>query len=167
MKGQFAKAVYGYELLLAELYGQGIFESLDEITLAVIAVSAVFEPRKNQQFPTGLSKGTQDIKRISEQIYFETRRKETRARIYPFSKMPYFHLAKAMECWMNGMKFQKILQFTDTDEGELIRYFRMAVQILREIKDAPISPALRERISKALHYISRDVIDAEKQLREG
>ncbi|MCX5678149.1 MAG: DEAD/DEAH box helicase [Candidatus Omnitrophica bacterium] len=167
MKGQFAKAVYGYELLLAELYGQGVFEELDEISLGVIAVSAVFEPRKNQQFPTGLSKSTIEVKKISEQIYFETRRKETRAKIYPFSKMPYFHLAKAMECWLNGMAFQKILQFTDTDEGELIRYFRMAVQVLREIKDAPISPDLKSRITKALHYISRDVIDAEKQLREG
>jgi superfamily II RNA helicase len=81
--------------------------------------------------------------------------------------MPYFHLAKAMECWLNGMQFHKIMQFTDTDEGELIRYFRMAVQVLREIKDAPISPSLKSRITKTLHYISRDVIDAEKQLREG
>ncbi|MBU1037496.1 MAG: DEAD/DEAH box helicase [Candidatus Omnitrophica bacterium] len=167
MKGHFAKSVYGYELLLAELYGQGVFEELDEISLGVIAVSAVFEPRKNQRFPSGLSKNTLEVKSISEKIYFETRRKESRARIYPFSKMPYFHLAKAMECWLNGMAFQKILQFTDTDEGELIRYFRMAVQILREIKDTPISPELKTRISKALHYISRDVIDAEKQLREG
>lgn len=167
MKGRFAKAVYGYELLLAELYGRGVFEKLDEVALGVIAVSAVFEPRKNQQFPTGLSKNTINIKQISEEIYFETRRRETRAKIYPFSKMPYFHLAKAMECWLNGMKFQKVLLMTDTDEGELIRYFRMAVQILREIKDAPISPSLRERITKTLHYISRDVIDAEKQLREG
>lgn len=167
MKGQFAKAVYGYELLLAELYGQGVFEDLDEISLGVIAVSAVFEPRKNQHFPSGLSKRTVEVKKISEEIYFETRRKETRAKIYPFSKMPYFHLAKAMECWLNGMAFSKILQFTDTDEGELIRYFRMAVQVLREIKDAPISPDLKSRITKALHYISRDVIDAEKQLREG
>jgi superfamily II RNA helicase len=72
-----------------------------------------------------------------------------------------------MECWMNGMKFSKILQFTDTDEGEVIRYFRMAVQILREIKDAPISPSLEARIDKAIGYIYRDLVDAEKQLREG
>lgn len=167
MKGQFAKAVYGYELLLAELYGQGVFEKLDEVSLGVIAVSAVFEPRKNQLFPSGLSKATVEVKKISEQMYFETRRKETRARIYPFSKMPYFHLAKAMEGWLNGMKFQKILALSDTDEGELIRYFRMAVQVLREIKDAPVSPDLKSRITRTLHYISRDVIDAEKQLREG
>jgi hypothetical protein len=43
----------------------------------------------------------------------------------------------------------------------------MAIQILREIKDAPISPALQGRISKAISLINRDIIDAEKQLREG
>jgi len=74
-------------------------------------------------------------------------------------------MAKAMDMWMRGEQFAQILRFTDTDEGEVIRYFRMAVQILREIQDAPISPVLEERIKKAVHLISRDVVDAEKQLR--
>ncbi len=166
MKGQFAKAVYGNELLLTDLYSGGVFEDLDEVGLGVIAVSAVFEPRKNQRL-VSLSKESRDIKDICDKAAYEIRRMETRNRIYPFSKPPYFHLAKAMECWLNGMKFQRVLQFTDTDEGELIRYFRMAVQILREIKDAPISPELKARITNTVRYISRDVVDAEKQLREG
>ncbi|MCM8761097.1 MAG: DEAD/DEAH box helicase [Candidatus Omnitrophica bacterium] len=166
MKGNFAKAVYGYELLLTHLYGEGVFEELDETGLGVLAVAAVFEPRKNQRL-VSVSKQSRAIKDICEKASYEIRRMETRNRIYPFSKPPYFHLAKAMECWLNGMKFQKVLQFTDTDEGELIRYFRMAAQILREIKDAPISTDLRSRVANAIRYISRDVVDAEKQLREG
>ena len=61
--------------------------------------------------------------------------------------------------------FEKILHLTDTDEGELIRYFRMVVQIFREIKDAPISSELDAKINRAIHLINRDIIDAEKQLR--
>ena len=68
---------------------------------------------------------------------------------------------------MHGMKFEKILDLTDTDEGEVIRYFRMAIQILREINDAPISPILAGRIKATIRMINRDVVDAEKQLREG
>lgn len=166
MKGHFAKAVYGYELILGELYGAKAFETLDVTGLGVLAVSTVFEPRKNQRIE-GLSKESRVIREMCEKYYEEIRRKEIRYKIYPFSKPPYFHLAKAMEGWLNGMKFDKVLQFTDTDEGELIRYFRMAIQILREAKDAPISPELRERIGKTIRYINRDVIDAEKQLREG
>ena len=77
------------------------------------------------------------------------------------------NLAKAMEGWMHGMKFAKIPDLTDTDEGEVIRYFRMAIQILREISDAPISPVLAGRIKNTIRMINRDIIDAEKQLREG
>jgi superfamily II RNA helicase len=166
MKGHFAKAVYGYELLLGDLYGAKAFEQLDEISLGVLAVSTVFEPRKNQRLE-GLSKSSRDIKDICDKCYEGIRRREIRYRIYPFSKPPYFHLARAMEGWLNGMKFDRVLQFTDTDEGELIRYFRMAIQILREAREAPISPELRDRIGKTIRYINRDVIDAEKQLREG
>ena len=72
-----------------------------------------------------------------------------------------------MEYWLQGTQFAKILPHTDTDEGEVVRYFRMAVQILREIKDNPISSyILTERIKETVRMINRDVVDAEKQLRE-
>ncbi|MFH0764326.1 MAG: DEAD/DEAH box helicase [Candidatus Omnitrophota bacterium] len=164
-KGEFAKAVYGYELLLAELYDGGIFEDLDEISMGVIAAAAVFEPRKNQRLPS-LSRSSQYLKSICETFSERIRHKETRHVIRPFSKIPHFNLAKALEGWMHGMKFARILELTDTDEGEVIRYFRMAIQILREIEDAPISAVLDQRIKKAIRLINRDVIDAEKQLRE-
>ena len=166
-KGEFAKAVYGYELVLAELYEEGAFEWLDETGLAIMAVAAVFEPRKNQRIPPGFSKTCQEVMKTCEKVYEKVRHKESRTGIFPLSKPPHFNLAKAMELWVHGAKFDRVLQATDTDEGEVIRYFRMAAQILREIKDAPISPILEERINKAVHLISRDVVDAEKQLREG
>jgi superfamily II RNA helicase len=165
-KGKFAKAVYGYELILSEFYEQNLFEQLDEFGLGILAVAVVFEPRKNQRILT-FPKTGRNLKRISEEIYDKIKHKESRYRIYPFSKAPYFYLAQTMECWLRGMKFSKILQFADTDEGEVVRYLRMSVQILREINDAPGSYILKERINKTIHLINRDIVDAEKQLREG
>ena len=165
-KGQFAKAVYGYELLLAELYDNNVFEDLDEIGLGILAVATVFEPRKGQVV-VGLSKPSQYLKSVSTSLHEKIVHKESRYGIHPYSKAPHFNLAKSMEGWMHGMKFERMLDFTDTDEGEVIRYFRMAIQILREINDAPISPVLAERIKVAIRMINRDIIDAEKQLREG
>ena len=107
------------------------------------------------------------MKTVSETLHQQIVKRESHYGIHPYCKAPHFNLAKAMEGWMNNMKFARILDFTDTDEGEVIRYFRMAVQILREIKDAPISPELSGKISSALRRINRDAIDAEKQLREG
>ncbi len=165
-KGKFAKAVHGYELILAELYEYNIFEQLDEFGLGIVAVSAVFEPRKNQEL-LNISKDTKRIKTLCEELHDKIKSQEARARIYPFSKAPYFHLALAMEYWLRGTAFSKITRFTDTDEGEIVRYFRMAIQILREIRDNPVSSAfLKDRIKETIRMINRDVVDAEKQLRE-
>jgi superfamily II RNA helicase len=166
-KGQFAKTVYGYELILSELYEEKLLEQLDEFGLGILAVAVVFEPRKNQ-FPCKPSRAGRKIKRVCEEIYDKIRHKEQRYRIYPFSKQPYFHLSNAIEAWLRGTSFDKILRLTDTDEGEVVRYFRMAVQILREINESRVcSHILRERIKETARVINRDIVDAEKQLREG
>ena len=165
-KGQFAKTVYGYELVLAELYDQNILEQLDEFGLGIISVATVFEPRKNQHMPS-LSKTAGRIRRVAEEIYEEIKRKEAKYRIYPFSKKPYFHLSSCIEAWLRGTKFERTLQFTDTDEGEVVRYLRMSIQTPREINDAPVSSRiLKEKIKETIRVINRDIVDAEKQLRK-
>jgi superfamily II RNA helicase len=166
-KGQFAKTVYGYELILSELYDKQILEQLEEFGLGIIATAAVFEPRKNQRQPI-LSKTSRRIRAVCEEVYEDIKQKERRYRIYPFSKAPAFHLSLSVEAWLRGTNFTKILQFTDTDEGEVIRYFRMAVQILREINSGQVSSyVLKERLKETIRMINRDIVDAEKQLREG
>lgn len=165
-KGQFAKTVYGYELILSELYERRILEQLDEFGLGVISSAVVFEPRKNQRAPL-LSKNSRRIKAACEEVYEEINRKERRFRIYPLSKPPYFHLASCIEAWLRGTYFDKTLQLTDTDEGEVIRYFRMSVQVLREIKCAGVcSHLLKAKIKETIKTINRDIVDAERQLRK-
>lgn len=164
-KGQFAKTVYGYELVLSELYSLGVLEQLDEFGLGVISAACVFEPRKIQRIP-GISKNSRRIKTACEQVYHEIKARELGRKIYAFSKQPYFHLSNAMEAWLRGTNFEKTLQLTDTDEGEVIRYFRMSVQILREIEKSKVaSQILKTRIKETIHVINRDIVDAEKQLR--
>ncbi|MCM8763111.1 MAG: hypothetical protein NC829_01905, partial [Candidatus Omnitrophica bacterium] len=166
-KGKFARNLYGYELILSELHQEGIIEQLDEFNLAVLATAVVFEPRKNQKCPK-ISKRTQQISQICAEIILPIHRKESRYRIYPQSKSAYFHLTPSVEAWMRGASFDKILKFSDADEGELVRYLRMAIQILREIRENPTSSSeLKQRISQTIRVINRDVVDAEKQLREG
>jgi len=165
-KGLFAKTVYGYELILAELYEEKILEQLDEFGLGIIACAVVFEPRKSQRI-LGLSKNSRNIKRACEEVCDRIKRKESRYKIYPQSKQPYFHLSNSIEAWLRGTSFDKILRFTDTDEGEVVRYFRMGIQVLREVNEARISSHLLiNKIRETIRVINRDVVDAEKQLRE-
>jgi superfamily II RNA helicase len=165
LKGQFGRAVYGYELILSELYEANILEQLNEFELGVLACAVVFEPRKNQRI-IKFSRNSQRLKDISLEVMKKIRYKEIRYRIYPLSKEPYFHLSASMEAWLRGTNFSKILEFTDTDEGEVVRYFRMSVQILREIRDSPISSyIMKEKIKETIRVLNRDIVDAEKQLR--
>ncbi len=166
-KGRFAASVYGYELILAELYEENILEQLDEFGLGVLAAAVVFEPRKNQRI-LNISKSSRRLRTVCEETYAKITEKESKYRIRFWSKEPAFHLSSAMEAWLRGTNFDKILQFTDTDEGEVIRYFRMSVQILREINDSKVSSdILKERIRETIRVINRGIVDAEKQLREG
>ncbi|MDP2941318.1 MAG: hypothetical protein Q8N85_03570, partial [Candidatus Omnitrophota bacterium] len=166
-KGQFAKTVYGHELLLSGLYAENVLEQLDEFGLGIIAVASVFEPRKNQELPI-LSKNTRALKRVCDEYYDAIKTKERRYRIYPFSKQPFFNLSLATEAWLRGSEFDKVLRFTDTDEGEVVRYLRMGIQVLREISDAKVASYLmKDRIKETIRVMNRGIVNAEKQLREG
>ncbi len=69
--------------------------------------------------------------------------------------------------WFAGASFPKISQYCPIDEGEIVRYFRMAIQVLREINtSSAITDSLKRKISDCLRKINRDVVDAEKQLRQ-
>ena len=73
-----------------------------------------------------------------------------------------------MEQWSQGQPFDKVVQLGGVDEGELVRYFRMAIQLLRQLSRAPVVvERLRLAAGAGLARINRDVVDAEQQLRRG
>lgn len=162
-KGSFAAKVYGYELPLAELYSQGMLDGLSETELGIICLSLVFEPRKGTRRPT-LSKRARALNRTTDGLINHIHHLEERFKIKPPSKVCHFHLSPALESWIRGDDFDKILRYTDADEGGVIRYFRMATQILREILDTDAPQALKEKARRAVGLINRDIIDARNQL---
>ncbi|MBU3934147.1 MAG: DEAD/DEAH box helicase [Candidatus Omnitrophica bacterium] len=164
-KGKFAASLYGYELPLAEIYEENILEELSATELAILATALVYEPRRKDQAPK-ITRNVRPIKEATDQITKNIHSLEQRFRIWPKSKECFWHLAQVTEAWLRGTEFSKLGQYSDADEGELVRYFRMAVQILREIRQAPVtSSALKEKINGLLAVFNRDIVDAEKQLR--
>lgn len=163
-KGKFASKIYGYELSLSELYEKGVLEELSETELGILCLGLVFEPRKRSSKPK-LSKRAKVLRDITNSVLIEIHKKERKAGITPLSKKYFYHLTPCLEAWMRKEEFDKILHYTNADEGEIIRYFRMSVQILREILDTPASLNLKDKTKKAISLINRDIISAEKQLR--
>jgi len=163
-KGMFASKVYGYELLLAELFEQGVLEHLSVEDLAILAVAIVYEPRKGSIKPP-LSDRAENLESLTRKIKRSIHKVEKRARMKDLCKRCYYHLAPAMEEWIKNKSFDDILKSTDADEGEIVRFFRMSIQILREISETPVSQVLKGKIHKAIDLMNRDVVDSEKQLR--
>ncbi|MEA3489350.1 MAG: DEAD/DEAH box helicase [Candidatus Omnitrophota bacterium] len=164
-KGDFAAQLYGHELPLTELNAQGVLEKLSGIELGTLAVAAVYEPRKGSRMP-GINRKAMSLRKITDVTVKTLHRMEKKYGILPLTKEYRYHLSPAIEAWMKGEEFNKLLNLVDADEGEIIRCFRMGVQILREILDTPGSSTIKDKVKSAIRMINRDMIDAEKQLRE-
>lgn len=163
-KGEFASWMYGYELLLSEMLEEGYLDTLDAQKLSVLLASLVFEPRKGQsERPLG---DMEHLEKKAGHYLRKVNHAEASHKVFPPTRPAYFHLAHAMRAWCQGAEFHELSKWTDVDEGEIIRYFRMVVQLLRQIKQAPqVSPRLRQSAAEAARAVNRDLVDAERQLR--
>ncbi|MBI4003387.1 MAG: DEAD/DEAH box helicase [Candidatus Omnitrophica bacterium] len=166
-KGEFGAWLYGHELLLTELHTDGRLDDLSVHELALLAAAIVFEPKPKM----GAAKSHRVSKRLASRCaepLARIHKEEARLRIAPRAKAPAFHLSLAMDAWLQKAAFAKLTRLCEVDEGEIVRYFRMAVQLLRQLAEAPAAePSLRTAARKALERVNRDVVDAEAQLRLG
>jgi len=166
-KGEFASWMYGYELLLAELHQRNTMAPLDPLRLALLMAAVVYEP-KPRMAPPKSHRLIQELEALCEQPIARIHKEEHRFRITPSTKTPSFHLTRALEAWMSQVPFEKLTKFCEADEGEIVRYFRMTVQLLRQLSETPAGDdRLRANAEKAFRRINRGVIDAEAQLRMG
>jgi superfamily II RNA helicase len=164
-KGEFASWMYGYELILSEMLEDGFLETLNEVQLAALLVSLVFEPRRNQDCPK-LSPQLHQLEKNAIRYAQKINARERHHKAWPPTRPPYMHLAPAIEAWLGGCRFHELGRHTEVDEGELIRHFRMVIQLLRQLKQAPrVSENMRRKAASAMKTINRDLVDAEKQLR--
>ncbi len=165
-KGHFAKKIHGYELPIAELYGYGVLEGLTVRQLGILALAAVFEPRANGKKKRKFRDEVRYLQKITTSVVRGIHQLEKKMRLNDLSKKFFFDLSDSMTSWMKEDSFTRILQELQVDEGEVIRYYRMSIQILREMLETPAAADLKKKIREAIALIDRDVIDAEAQLRK-
>ena len=163
-KGEFAREIYGYELIFGELYGDGLLQKFNVEELGILALAAVYEPRKGQERPDLFGK-VRKLDGICSQMMKRIHRLERDFRFTNLTKRPFFHLAESAREWMRGADFHTMMARTDVDEGEVVRYFRMAIQVLRQMGESEIGPDFESKIYRCIDLLKRDIIDSEKQLR--
>jgi len=164
-KGEFASSLYGYELILTEGFDQGLLDRLSMTDLGILLLAIICEPRPGtppKRLSPHLAEWVEEVHRILKAIH----KKEQALQISPLTKPPAFHLWEAMERWIAGASFAKVVDIAKIDEGELIRFFRMTVQLCRTLSGSKAAtPTLKAKSSELLKRINRDEVDAEAELR--
>ncbi|MDP8234178.1 MAG: DEAD/DEAH box helicase [Candidatus Saelkia tenebricola] len=164
MKGQFASNMFGYELIIGELWDKGFFERLSWVELGIIICAIITEVRGKEYLPK-LDKRLKKIKREMWLATHQIQRIEKRFRIFPHTKTIHFQLTDAMHAWLMGKDFNQIIDKVSSDEGEIIRNFRMTNQVLRDMDQKIVTDSLRSKIHKTTSIINRDIVNAEWQLK--
>ncbi|MEI8350632.1 MAG: DEAD/DEAH box helicase [Candidatus Omnitrophota bacterium] len=165
-KADLASKVYSFELQIGELFDSGYLDGLDEESLFIVINALTYEPRKGEEKPK-LNKKIKRLKIELNRFMAGIHKQERNFRIYPFSKKFYFNLSEASFAWWTGASFTKLSKYCGVDEGEIVRYFRMSIQVLKEMRSSKtISEGLKTKIIRCLERVNRDVVDAEKQLRQ-
>jgi len=152
-------------LPLAELFGYGVLEDLSYEQLGILALAAVYYPRPGIKKPR-LPHQVKSLETLTTEVVRGIHRFEKKLHVdYP-SKPFFYDLSASLMGWMKNQDFYTITEELQVDEGEVIRYYRMSIQVLREMLETPVSDTLKDKIKKAIQLVNRGVIDAEKQLRK-
>ena len=167
-RGEVARLLYGYELVITELFFRGVLETLGPKALAVVFVGLVHEERgrsPTEHVPNRLHGA---LRRTVDQVAEELLELEHRHGIPTPSKVPSWGLTRAIDAWYDGQDFEAVEELTPATPGEICRTFRMAIQLMRSVRRT-LGPdeALSGRLDEVFGRINREEIDARRQLALG
>jgi superfamily II RNA helicase len=168
VKGKFAKQIQGYELQVTELLFRGVLNNLSEEELCMVFHAIVYEAKKAdwaRRVDHGRFKwirktcwdSSDAIQRVEDAQDLEDR-----------TKSMEFKMASAVLAWAKGATWGELEAHTGASDGDLVRFFRLALQLLRNTMYAlEKHDPLRDKLHGAARRLNRDVVDAERQLRLG
>jgi len=162
--GIFAREIHGYELPMGELYKSRLMDKLYPRDLVFLALALVYEPKKGDRLlpDHGRSKY---LYKLTKPLVTSIHKQEKMNGLKFNSPSFNFNLSKAAEMWMKEEPFFWCVNNSGIDEGDLVRYFRMSIQILRELLNTGLQGKMVSKTEKAISFLNRDIIDAESELR--
>ena len=74
-----------------------------------------------------------------------------------------FAMAAPTLAWANGCSLAELESY-GVPEGDLVRLFRMVIQLMRVLRDRLEDPVIAEKMGDALRLMNRGVVDAQAEL---
>ncbi|MCL6589885.1 MAG: DEAD/DEAH box helicase [Firmicutes bacterium] len=153
-RGEFAAQIYTQELLVTELYFNGVFHELDPDQLNALIVGIDYEPRKGEAYPKQVPFNVKEIKTLIRNLVYRYGVDERDARFHP-------SLSNLAYRWSQGCSFADLIKENpNIQEGDIVQAFRRGIDILRQIKAVCLGqdPLLAAKIRECMDRMDRDLI---------
>ncbi|WP_221584149.1 RNA helicase [Microbacterium sp. G2-8] len=157
--GRTMKRIYGdRDLLVAEALRRGLWDKLDVPSLAALACSLVYEPRRGEQggedrIPRGAFVDALDQ---TERLWAELDDLEEAHRL-PGTAPVSPGLAEAMHMWSRGQLLDRVLGAADMAAGDFVRWAKQTIDLLDQISrvaDGDLARTAR----RALDAVRRGIV---------
>jgi len=168
VKGSAASWIYGYELQTTELLFSGFFDRMDADQLNVLAAAIIFESREREWYKQASRELLGDVFYKADKCIDQLHRREQAFGIKGLQVRSLdASLSSAVYSWSKEKcDFEELAKHTDASEGDLVRVFRMTIDLLRQTQRAVAGhDMLREKLELSIKKMNRGVVDAERQLR--
>jgi ATP-dependent RNA helicase DOB1 len=149
-KGEFARLIYAYELVIAELCVSEIWKDLDDIAFLTTLATIMWEPRRGTKFYQKINKQkvNQALKTLSRnEFVFKKLNVQAFKQLHPI-----------ISHWYNEGTFLEMMDFTNLLEGDYIRLFRQMIDMCRQIKRCSGNYDLVDIAERCMVKTDRDVV---------
>jgi superfamily II RNA helicase len=169
-KGRFAAAVQGFEVHAAEFLEGGVLQACDPEHLVLLFCAVVFEERRGDASDRVDPEVLEGLRHRAEHRVALFRRKEHEAGLEELSKEMDWKMSGPALLWARGCAWEDLAAHTTVSDGDLVRTFRQAIQVMRNVRNALHhlqAGDLEERLNRAVASVNRDAVDARRQLELG
>jgi superfamily II RNA helicase len=169
-RGRVAQSINGFELQVTELLFRGVLEDLPPAALAVVFVGLIHEERRRFEEVRVPAKMFGDLRRQVDRVARDLISRSYKFDLPAAPKRPEWGLTPAVLQWMEGADFEELVPAmgTTASAGDLCRSFRMAVQLMRQVRRTIDRDwDLYGTLGQAMDGLNRDEVDARHQLELG
>jgi ATP-dependent RNA helicase HelY len=156
--GRVLMRIYGErDLLVSECLRRGLWDELDAPSLAALASTLVYEPRREGAEADRMPRGAfRSVLEATEAVWEELSALEVAQRL-PESSAPSAGIALATQKWAQGAALDVVLRDAELAAGDFVRWMKQAVDLLDQISIVADGP-LGRRARQAIDSIRRGIV---------